>query len=139
VVNNPSIPSSIYVSSSPLAANSTFYWRVRVYNAGRQYSNWSSVRHFHTRLPAPALVSPANTSSVSTRPTFDWSDVSGETGYVIQVSTSSTFSAYTINTTVSGSSYTPTINLSPGKKYYWRVYARGTYSSPWSMVWYFTT
>jgi hypothetical protein len=41
-------PSS-YTPATALAANSTFYWRVRVYDAGGQYSNWSSVRHFHTK------------------------------------------------------------------------------------------
>ena len=43
-------------------------------------------------LPPPNLLSPAINESVMTnRPTFDWSDVSGATGYTLQVSQSTFF------------------------------------------------
>ena len=141
VIDNTSTsptPSS-YTPSTALAANSTFYWRVRVYNVLGQYSNWSSVRHFHTKLPPPWLVSPGNGEVTTTLPAFGWSNVSGATSYVLQVSTSPSFSTLKINKTVIGSSYTATSTLSAGKKYYWRVYAKGTFKSQWSLRRYFIT
>jgi hypothetical protein len=140
VIDTSTTSISNYVPSPALAANSTFYWRVRVYDLQGQYSNWSSVRHFNTTLPAPSLISPANLATgVPLRPIFDWGDESGATSYVIQVSTSPSFTSLTINKTVTGSSYTSTSNLYLDKKYYWRVYAKGTYNSPWSGVWSFDT
>jgi hypothetical protein len=110
-----------------LTPNRTFYWRVRAYDAAGEYSLWSSVWQLGTRLPAPALLSPDNAGRTSTLVTFDWGDVNEAAGYVIQISTSSSFSTYVVNTTVPSSSYSK--NLSKVKKYYWRVYAKGTYSS----------
>jgi hypothetical protein len=131
---------SNYTPSPELVTNSTFYWRVRVYNDTEQYSNWSSVRHLHTTLRAPVLDTPADTTTaVSLRPNFVWKEVTGATSYVIQVSTSTSFSSPTISRTVNGLSYTSSINLISGKKYYWRVYAKGSFNGPWSEVHYFTT
>ncbi|MBE3143996.1 MAG: hypothetical protein IMZ61_08755 [Planctomycetes bacterium] len=124
--------SSNFTPPSPLTPNRTFYWRVRAYDAAGEYSRWSSVRYLHTRLPAPALLSPDNAGITSTLQTFDWGDVNEATGYVIQISTRSSFSTYLVKTSVASSSYSK--NLSKGKKYYWRVYAKGTYSSKWSEV-----
>jgi hypothetical protein len=129
VLDTKTTPSS-FTPPSPLPPNRTFFWRVRAYDPAGEYSLWSSVWQFHTRLPAPALFSPDNAGTASTNPTFDWEDVKEANGYVIQVSTSLNYSTYVVNTTVSSSSYS--ISLSKGKKYYWRVYAKGTYSSKWS-------
>jgi hypothetical protein len=140
VDENTSVTSSSYNPSTPLAANRTFYWRVLVYDAAGQYSNWSAVRHFHTSLPAPGLVAPANQASgVVLRPVFDWTDVSEATGYEIQVSSSPTFGVLVLHETVTASIYTATTNLKSGKRYYWRVQTKGTYTSAWSEVGYFDT
>ncbi len=124
-------PSS-FTPPSPLTPNRTFFWRVRAYDLAGEYSRWSSVRHLHTRLPAPALLSPDNAGTPFTTLTFDWGDVNEATGYVIQISSHSSFTTYVVNTTVKSSSYSK--NLLRGKKYFWRVLAKGTYSSKWSEV-----
>lgn len=141
VIDNttPTPTPSNFTPSSPLAANRTFFWRVRVYNAGGQYSNWSAVRHFHTTLPAPMLATPTNGQVTTLLPTFTWSPVAEATSYVIQVSTSPSFTSPTINKTVTGTTYVSISKLSAGRKYYWRVFARGAFNSPWSVVGNFTT
>jgi hypothetical protein len=123
--------------STPLPPNRRYYWRVSAYNAAEEYSRWSSVRYLNTRLPAPVLVYPGSGVEASNVLTLDWKDVNEATKYVIQISGSSSFSSYVVNTTVTSSTYTKT--LSKGKKYYWRVYAKGTYSSKASEVGIFTT
>ena len=126
------LTSSNYLAT-PLAENTTFYWRVRTYNIAGEYSQWSAARSFRTKLRPPVLVSPIDPlTPVVLRPTFTWTGVSGATGYVIQVSKSSTFSSLLVNATVVGTSYTPASNLPANQTLYWRVYTRGANPSPWS-------
>ena len=75
----------------------------------------------------------------SLRPIFDWTDVSGATGYTLQVSTASTFpsSVLYINTTgATASTFTPTADLPAGVHLWWRaranVAAGGNGPSIWS-------
>jgi hypothetical protein len=132
IVFDKTTTSSGFTPSTLLTANRTLYWRVRAFNPDKEYSLWSPVWQLSTRLAVPALLYPANAGTISSAMTFDWKDVSEATGYVIQVSTSSTFANYVVNTTVSNSTFTK--NLSKGVRYYWRVNAKGTYSSQWSEV-----
>jgi hypothetical protein len=110
------------------------------------YSAWTRVRlarygggAFCTSGSRPTLASPGNgASTCDTTPYFDWSSVSGATSYRIQVDNSSGFGSPAINKTTSGSSYTPTSALSPGK-YYWRVRAINSCGERrWSSTWSFT-
>ncbi len=122
----------------------THYWRVRAYAVNGHYSTWSLVRNFKPSLPAPTLSSPINgaTDIVTTRPTFDWSDVTGATGYTIQVALTNTFATPTINAAIltPTSTYTPIIDLPKGKLMYWRVQGRnGTLLGTWSTVSTFTS
>ena len=78
------------------------------------------------------------------RPTFDWSDFPGATGYQIQISKNITFTQLVSSTTVNGatnSTYTPTANLAAKTTMYWRVRAKltATTYSGWSDIWSFTT
>ena len=59
--------------------------------------------------------------AVDLRPVFDWEDVPGATGYLLQVSTVNTFATLALNAASAASSYTPTANLPAGVKLYWRV------------------
>jgi len=125
--------SSSFIPSSPLSANRTYYWRVSRLRRGRGIQSMVGCQHFLTRLPAPALIVPANAGGVNATPlTFEWEKVIGATGYYIQISTSSSFKTYVLATKVQSSSYSRA--LTKGKKYYWRVYAKGTYSSVWSEI-----
>ncbi len=125
---------------TPLPANSVYYWRVCAFDAEGQYSQWSSYRSFKTALLPPTLLDPLSSDAVLiTRPTFDWSAVTGATGYKIQVSSVSTFSSRIIDKTVTGPSYIATSDLPRNKILYWRVSATGSRPSAWSPVSSFTS
>ena len=86
--------------------------------------------------PAP-VVPPNGTTLHSNRPTFDWANYPGATGYQIQVSRNAGFTQLVINATLSGagsSAYTPPSNLPANFKLYWRYRAKLTAStfSTWS-------
>lgn len=68
------------------------------------------------------LLTPENDSTVYTlRPTLNWEDYLGATGYQLQVAKTSTFNTIVLDTTVTASEYTFTSNLSTNTAYYWRV------------------
>jgi hypothetical protein len=83
--------------------------------------------------PAPALIAPIdNVHTCDTTPSFEWSSVSGATGYQIRVDDSSSFSSPAIDATLTGSAYTPTTPLAR-RQWYWRVRARNAYDyGSWS-------
>ena len=129
--------------TGPLSMNMKYYWRVRAWNTDSNYSAWSAVRTFREAIPAPTLISPILGVTVpNLKPTFDWSDVVGASGYTIQVSLSNTFNSFALNVTLNAptSVYATTINLQPGKTYFWRVRANGANGpSLWSVVGSFVT
>jgi hypothetical protein len=133
-----------YTPGSDLNPNTKYYWRVSSYNGAGEYSAWSLVRYFRTAILPPTLQAPADTISVPTvRPAFNWGDVSGASGYNLQVSKNNTFTQIVLNATINGgtnSQYTPLVNLPVNIMLYWRVKANGlngpsTWSSPvWSFI-----
>jgi hypothetical protein len=135
VYDEKHVPNSEFlVPSALLNYNKKYYWRVSTYAANGQYSLWSAARYFRTPLPAPLLLAPVvGTIATTLRPVFDWSDVSGATGYTFQVSTASDFSTHVISTTTTHSTYKPYINLPQGVTLYWRVNARATNPSDWAV------
>jgi hypothetical protein len=121
--------------SPALTAGTTYYWRVRAFETLGDVSGWSSVWKIRTPFPAPVLSFPVGGgSSGGLRPAFDWSDVSGASGYTLQVSKNNTFSLLVLNQTFAGgSAYTPAANLPSGLTLYWRVRANGLYGpGTWS-------
>jgi hypothetical protein len=140
IVNDVTTADSSYPISNSLAPNTTFFWRVRSFDEVRQYSSWSTVNYYRTSMTPPVLASPENNGqALSTRPTFDWGDVRGATGYGVQVSTGSSFSSILLNTTVTASTYTPASDLPRNIILYWRVSAKGNNPSAWSAVYEFTS
>jgi hypothetical protein len=126
VVNQSPIVSE-YTLTTALAANTTWYWRVRAINEA-QSSAWSAVWTFRTKLSKPVAISPVGGVIVSTRkPAFKWNPVSGAAGYTIQVSVSASFTTTLVNAAIptATASYTPTVNLPAGSTLYWRVRANG--------------
>ena len=107
---------------SGLAANTTYYIRVRAVNATGTSSSSSSV----SQLTAPATPSTPSASSVSTAGfTVSWSAVTGATSYRLDVDNNSDFSSpeagynnLTVNTASQAVS-----GLSAGTTYYVRVRA----------------
>ena len=76
-----------------------------------------------TALPGiAALTTPANMAvGQATSPMFTWSAGSQAATSRIQIATDAGFNAIIVDTTVSGTSYTPTTPLLNGQNYYWRV------------------
>ena len=133
------------LTSPGLATNTKFYWRVRAANTVSgvtNFSAWSPAGIFRTALSPPVLSLPVNGGSVTNlRPTLDWTDISGVTGYTIQVSKNNVFSSLVVNVSPAGtvSKYTPAGNLPTGILLYWRVQSRGANGpSAWSVVSIFT-
>ncbi|HEX2906802.1 MAG TPA: DUF6531 domain-containing protein [Phototrophicaceae bacterium] len=96
-----------------------------------------------TTLPAPTLVSPANTTATTnTLPTFDWNAIPNATAtteYEIQVDNDASFAtALEFTTTGTATEQTPTVALVDGT-YNWRVRAldagiEGTWSAVWQVT-----
>lgn len=129
--------------ASKLDTSTVYYWRARSYSAAGDSSIWSAGRSFTTqpRLMPPSLTSPANNAvSVPLSATFTWSSPLNAEKYIIQASTSVTFSNLAINDTVSSSNFTASNQLSPTTNYYWRVRSLNEGQvSDWSSAWIFTT
>lgn len=148
-----------YTLTSTLPRNATLCWRV---SAGGLYgsSDWATdTDEFLTPDPpySPGLTSPANASSLGTfAPLLDWAKSSNQTTpsrvaneYEVQVSSSPSFTATVIDTTV------PVVtqfqlgpmDLANAGTYYWRVRAcldntldcDLDLTSSWSSTWRFTT
>ena len=117
-----------------------YFWRVLAANACGDGS-WSPVWSFTilSTPSAPSLTSPADGSTTcDTMPAFSWTSTSGATSYRIQVDDSASFLSPEVDTTTSGTSYTPGTALAPGT-YNWRVQASGSSGDcAWSTVWSFS-
>jgi len=61
----------------------------------------------------------------TTRPLFDWANISGATSYTFQISTSPNFTMLVVNMNLSTSAYTPTLDLPRNTLLYWRVRGNG--------------
>ena len=139
----------------------TYYWRVQAYDRTctgdfvTGGSGWA-VYTFYTAIPSPSLVSPLPGSTLSDNlnndpsttpphpfPLFQWTPVSGASGYILEVSTDATFNSLYLDVSVPYSNtfnggadvgYTLSSDLPAGTLFYWRVEAlNSTYGpSGWS-------
>jgi FtsP/CotA-like multicopper oxidase with cupredoxin domain len=108
-----------------VANTANYYYRVQAIN-GAGTSAWSNVARVSTRLTAPtALVATVNNA---TSVTLNWTSASQfATGYTIQRSASSTFSAPTTIDVQPGTTVTKTdLTVVAGTRYYYRVRAYTT-------------
>lgn len=130
------VKDSSFIPETELPANAPYYWRVRACNADLHYSSWSTVRSFRTALTPPVLISPAEEEvSVVRRPTLDWEDVTGATGYKLVVSRHADFSTPLLSVNITDSIYNAsewTFKLPANKVIYWRVKATGDNPSAWT-------
>jgi hypothetical protein len=145
VVNSTTTTDSFTLASwQSLTPNTQYWWRVQATNSVGT-GPWSTVFTFMTPaqattpLPAPTLTSPANgASTTAVRPVLDWGDVTGATGYQVQVSNSNTFGSTVIDAPATTSTFTPASDLAPGT-YFWRVNASNSGGAgAWSGAWSFT-
>jgi predicted outer membrane repeat protein len=118
------IANSEFTFGVPLTPNTKYYWRVRSHNSTGQNSSWSLTRSFRIAMLPPSSLS-ISPGATLPRPVFDWEDMTGATGYTIQVSSSPTFSSLLVNKPATTSTYTPTVNLPLNTTLYWRVRTNG--------------
>jgi len=91
-------------------------------------------------LKAPVLVNPEDDATgVSPAVIFNWSAVSGATGYILQIDTVDLFTSpwKTVENILTNSS--SVTGLANDRQYYWRVAAtQNEKTGPWSEIWSFT-
>jgi hypothetical protein len=127
---------SAYTVPVRLLPNTVYYWHVRTANSLGHYGAWSAMRSFRTAIRAPVLVSPVNGATLpNRRPSFDWRDVVGASGYTLQISKSSDFAVLMVNAPTSASTFNMPGDLPANSTLYWRVRANGINGpSLWSAV-----
>ncbi|MBI3586894.1 MAG: T9SS type A sorting domain-containing protein, partial [Ignavibacteriales bacterium] len=128
---------------SLLSTKEKYYWRVQSKDS-TAVSDWSDVWSFNTGasiLATPELVSPKDGDEVSTSVTLKWNSSSGgKELFAVQVSTKDDFSNLLINEEKFEKTDFALSNLTPKKKYYWRVRALSDKeTSEWSSEWKFET
>ena len=128
------ITNSEYTPTADLAPNTTYYWRVRPYNTDGEYSLWTVTRTFRTAIASPALSVPSDGQALLyNRPTFDWNDVVGASGYILQISNNIGFTWLGGTFYVTPSTYATTFDLPVSVTLYWRVQSLGPNGpSAWS-------
>ncbi len=128
---------------SGLTGLTQYYWRVRSTNVAGA-SNFSEAFSFTTGFPrVPLAVYPPDlTLDVPTQITFEWSKSKGAVTYGLQLSTSLSFTKYSMVVDTSGlvdTSFTAP-ELQTSRIYFWRISANNqTGCSGWSAVYRFKT
>ena len=147
-----SVVDSQFLPPFDLPAKTKLYWRVQATGPNGP-SVWSTTRSFKTGNPpgVPTLLKPLNNALTKDyTPLLDWSTSTVPTGttfkrYELQVDDNNDFSSPEINASttdgvIAESAYTPSSDLAPNTKYYWRVRAVNDvlgveHFSGWSKVW----
>ena len=124
-----------------LTPNTKYFWRVRSFNSLGATRGWSKVFSFRAAMLPPVLSAPDNLALLTTqRPTLDWDDVAGATGYRLVISTNANLSSPIRSVSVTTSGYVSKTDLPANTLLYWRVRATGPNGpSLWSTKRSFTT
>ena len=121
-----------------------YYWRVKAVIDTIE-SQWSEVRSFTTmqrlELEYPALISPEiNSSEVPVTGLLKWNSVAGAKYYNIEVSLNADFQSPILERFFLRTPNLYYNNLDNNSVYYWHVSAQNDVTtSPWSVIWNFTT
>ena len=125
---------------SNLFFGTTYYWRVMTLNSGGN-SAWSNTWSFTTKSTVYITVPTNGSTNQNIELNIDWTDITGNNGYMYQVDTSSTFnSSLFVQGTTTNNSFVGLSDLLFGTTYYWRACAISVNdTSNWSNTWSFTT
>jgi hypothetical protein len=123
-----------------LKNNTEYYWRVRAYR-NNDTSDWSEVWKFRTLLENPTLQEPANYSVNHKLPLLlHWQSAYSNSNHTINIATDELFKNIIIDTTITDTTSFKLIDLSPNKKFYWKIATQIDSSfSDWSDTWTFST
>ena len=129
-----------YTDNAKLNFATDYYWRVAA-KSGNSQSDWSEVWKFRTKIQAPKLRSPANTTyGVPLFATLRWDPTEGGITYEIQIALDENFERKFFDGVTQANDHFETKLLEYFTKYYWRVRASDDYSlSDWSETWWFIT
>ncbi len=128
----------------PTQPQGIWFWCVRAKDAAGNWSPWASARRITVNPAAPAaptLIAPVNAlATKDSTPDFSWNSVVYGNQYEIQISQSSTFATIKQSSLRGPGVLAYTADSLPDGKYYWRVRAVNTSSTPgsWSAVRNFT-
>jgi hypothetical protein len=106
--------------TAAIADNNPWYWRVSGVDAGNHVGTPSAGWTFIKNIPAPALISPANGSTI-VEPILEWQAVEGAAYYKVELSTSATFVPVSYTYTTYNTRLTPTAAIAHNTPWYWRV------------------
>ncbi|MBY9002044.1 MAG: hypothetical protein KGD64_14085, partial [Candidatus Heimdallarchaeota archaeon] len=119
---------SYYISTT--LADNTYYWRVRGKDYLDNWGPWSTTWSFvlDTNAPlAPVLVGPVdNIETNDDTPFLDWLEVAEPSTYHLQVDTSNSFPAPSINLVDVATSFYQVVSSYSDGEYFWRVRAEDT-------------
>ncbi len=130
-----------YVNISNLYFGTTYYWRVLTLSSSGN-SVWSASWSFTTYYTVNNLYPTNGATNINITMNIDWSDITGNNGYIWQMDTTPNFnsSLFTQGTTATNNSFENQFNLLFGTTFYWRVCAKSVIdTSDWSETWSFTT
>lgn len=103
-------------------ATGPFYWHVRAYDAANLAGNWSGTRSFTKVIPAPAMVTPGDGSSL-VHPSLEWGQVDGAALYKVELCNSPAFAPPDHTYLTYNLRLTPPTAIEEGLTY-WRVFGQ---------------
>ena len=132
-----------YTPDTPLSSGATYYWKVASRDPNNNNAESpSTVWSFTTAqpLPPPTLMSPGNgATGIASTSSITWNPVSGSAGYMVYLGTTN---PPTVSFFTTASSFSPSIPLTTGTQYSWRVASRdpnNNNAESSSATWSFTT
>lgn len=139
IVSDDTLTTNSYALITVLDNNSSYYWRVKQKDVNGVWSDWSNVFTFSVGLEVPSNGSPSSdTVLTNTTPTLSWDEVTGATGFWLQINAAGDFTGTEIvsDDTLTTNSYTLPTALDNNSNYYWRVKQKDVNGvwSDWSSV-----
>jgi hypothetical protein len=109
-----------YTVSGGLTPGHSYTWHVAAASVNGAYAVWSPGQSFSlATLAAPVLTGPTGTIATAAgfdTPTFSWTGVTGASRYLVSILDDTT-GALVVNASVTGTSYTASMGLTPGHRF----------------------